>query len=113
MGHQWDSGARLSESRDSFHVVLTVNSYHNNNFDFDACFKVTLVLEAFDLHDEKFQWKQEQEIVLPPNCSTDFLMTPLPGQPTLTKRSEVPRIIILSARLVDRKGAVISRNANW
>jgi len=51
--------------------------------------------------------------VLPPNCSTDFLMAPLPGQSTLTKRSEVPRTVILSARLVDREGAVISRNANW
>lgn len=75
--------------------------------------QVSLELEAFDIHDKTFQWKQQKHVTLPPNSSTDLLMLPLPGQPVLTKQSEVSRTIVINARLVDQDGTVISRNANW
>jgi len=37
----------------------------------------------------------------------------LPGQPTRTKASEVPRVIVVLARLLDDDGIVLARCSNW
>ncbi|KAF8320927.1 glycoside hydrolase [Clavulina sp. PMI_390] len=74
---------------------------------------VSLELAAFDLYDPTFQWSQKKDITLPPNSSTDLMMMPLPGQPPLSKKSQVPRGIVVHAKLLDKDGDVISRNTNW
>lgn len=74
--------------------------------------KATLEVTAFDLHSE---WTETftQSAVLAANASTELFKGALPGQPTRTKASEVPRTIIVSARLLDSDGAVLGRYSNW
>ncbi|OSX60118.1 glycoside hydrolase family 2 protein [Postia placenta MAD-698-R-SB12] len=74
--------------------------------------KATLEVTAFDLHSE---WTETftQSAVLAANASTELFKGALPGQPTRTKASEVPRTIIVSARLLDSNGAVLGRYSNW
>ena len=74
---------------------------------------VDFVLEAFDLHDPTFQWKENKSISLTPNTSTELWEGAVPGQVALTNPSEQPRIIVLAAKVVDKQGLVLSRNANW
>lgn len=73
--------------------------------------KATLSVVAFDLESD---WtdKWTKEVVLAPNASTELWKGLLPGQPTRTKLSDVPRPIILSARLLDGE-TVLARYANW
>ncbi|KAI0315972.1 glycoside hydrolase family 2 protein [Amylostereum chailletii] len=73
----------------------------------------TLVLCAFDLSKPEWGFRQEMEVVLAPNASTELWKGTVPGQPTRTKLSEVPKPIIVSARLVDEARTVLARYANW
>ena len=78
--------------------------------------QATLVIEAFDLHDKSFQWKTEKSVTLGPNRSSELWSGRVPGQEIRTKLSDVPRAIILSARLIDVYGDgrdVLARCANW
>ena len=72
----------------------------------------TLEVTAFDLHSD---WRERFElpVVLAPNAATELWQGPLPGQPTRTTLSEVPRTIVVSARLLDADGSVLGRYANW
>jgi len=74
--------------------------------------KVILDVTCFDLESE---WTHNWNlgVTLEPNASTELWKGELPGQPKRTKASEVPRTIIVSARLVDEKGAVLARYSNW
>jgi len=74
--------------------------------------KVTLEVTSFDLHSD---WtdKWSKEVVLAQNSSTELYSGGLPGQPTRLKESEVPKVIIVSARLIDESGAVLGRYSNW
>lgn len=75
---------------------------------------MSLVIEAFDLLDTTFQWKEEHPHVLGANRSTELWQGKVPGQVIRTKLSEVPRTIIISARIVDPKSnVVLARYANW
>ena len=74
--------------------------------------RAVLEVTAFDLHSD---WREtfKQDVALAPNASTELFKGPLPGQPTRTKKSEVPRVIVISARLVDGDGTVLARYSNW
>lgn len=76
--------------------------------------RVTLQVTSFDL--DKTEWRDhwEKEVVLKPNVCTEVWKGDVPGQPVRTKESEVPKAIIVSARLVDlQSGVVLSRYSNW
>ncbi|KAF8325256.1 beta-mannosidase [Cantharellus anzutake] len=74
--------------------------------------ELELLVEAFDLNDRSFNWKEERAVKLSPNSSTELWTGQVPGQQIRTKLSEVPRPIVISARLM-RSGEVVGRCANW
>jgi len=75
--------------------------------------KAVLQVNSFDLSNPEWTHSWKQEIVLAPNASTELWKGEVPGQPVRTKASEIPKPIIVSARLVDAKGAVLGRYSNW
>lgn len=51
---------------------------------------------------------------MPPNQSTELWQGRVPGQEIRTKLSDVPRAIIVSAKILDHNsGDVLARYANW
>lgn len=75
-----------------------------------------LEVTAFDLHDPAAtNVFLARDVELQPNASTELFAGALPGQPTRTKLSEVPKTIVVSARLLERgeNGAVLGRYSNW
>ena len=72
---------------------------------------VVLSVTSFDLHSD---WTKtwSEKAVLAANSSTELWKGTLPGQPRRTSSSEVPKSIIVSARLIDG-GNIIARYANW
>ncbi|KAL6309741.1 glycoside hydrolase family 2 protein [Sparassis latifolia] len=74
--------------------------------------KVTLSVSAFDLHSE-WRYHFDKPVVLAANASTELYKGELPGQPKRTKKSEIPKAIIVSARLIDENGVVLGRYSNW
>jgi len=75
--------------------------------------KVTLEVTSFDLHNSDWRDKWSKEVVLAPNSSTELFKGQLPGQPKRTLASEVPKTIIVSARLLGGSGEVLGRYSNW
>lgn len=73
---------------------------------------VTLEVTSFDLH-SPWTDRWTKDVVLAPNSATELWAGEVPGQPKRTKLSEVPRTIVVSARLFDESGAVLARYANW
>jgi len=74
---------------------------------------VKLEVTSFDLESE---WKDKwsTDVILAPNSSTELFKGNLPGQPSRTKASEVPKAIVVSARLLDvGNGTVLARYSNW
>lgn len=74
--------------------------------------KAKLEVTTFDL-DSKWEDKWEQDVILASNASTELYSGSLPGQPIRTKKSEIPRVLIVSARLLDIDGTVLGRYSNW
>ncbi|KAG8871660.1 hypothetical protein FRB97_008399 [Tulasnella sp. 331] len=76
--------------------------------------KVTLQVKTFDLEEGKEGGGLEQEVVLAPNASKEVWKGSLAkfGQPIRTKLSEVPKTLIVSARLLDGN-EVLARYSNW
>ncbi|KAF9263450.1 glycoside hydrolase family 2 protein [Marasmius fiardii PR-910] len=75
--------------------------------------EVVLEVMSFDLHSE---WKDvwSKTVTLSPNSSTELHRGTLPGQPTRYKQSEIPKDIVVSARLLDSDGTtVLARYSNW
>lgn len=74
--------------------------------------KARLEVTLFELHSD---WTHQfaEDIVLQANSSTELYSGPLPGQSVRTKLSQVPRVIIASARLLDEFGTVLGRCSNW
>ena len=76
----------------------------------------TAVLEvtSFDLANPDWRDKWDREVVLAPNASTELWKGELPGQPVRTTRSEKPKTIVVSARLLDGESRqVLGRYSNW
>ncbi|KAF6762656.1 beta-mannosidase [Ephemerocybe angulata] len=87
-----------------------------------AEFKIETVLEIWGANgtlDEKKATLEtgpktwSKDVLLAPNASTELFKGDLPGQPIRTKKSEVPKVIIVSARLLDGDGSVLARYSNW
>ncbi|EIM88069.1 beta-mannosidase [Stereum hirsutum FP-91666 SS1] len=79
-----------------------------------AAKQVTLQVTSFDLDETAWRDGWEMEITLEPNACTEVWKGDVPGQGVRTKESEVPRPIIVSARLMDpQSGVVLSRYSNW
>ncbi|KAL0950040.1 hypothetical protein HGRIS_010048 [Hohenbuehelia grisea] len=74
---------------------------------------VRLEVTAFDLQDAAWRDNWVEEVALQPNASTELWAGSLPGQPTRVKLSEVPKAIVVSARLLDSDGTVLARYSNW
>ncbi|KAG6888820.1 hypothetical protein C0992_007434 [Termitomyces sp. T32_za158] len=74
--------------------------------------KAKLEVTTFDLHSD---WRDTTsvDVVLATNASTELFKGSLPGQPIRKKVSEVPKVLIVSARLIDEKGEILSRYSNW
>ncbi|KAF9462600.1 glycoside hydrolase family 2 protein [Collybia nuda] len=74
--------------------------------------KVTMEIVIFDLHSD---WtnKLSKNVILEPNSSTELYKGTLPGQPIRTKKSEIPKVLIVSARLIDETGEILGRYSNW
>jgi len=95
----------------AFFTVETVLEIWGTNSTLSAK-PATLEVTAFDLHSDWTE-KWTKAVVLAPNSSTELYSGELPGQPKRTKLSEVPKTIIVSARLLDEGGAVLGRYSNW
>ncbi|KAG9317520.1 hypothetical protein JVU11DRAFT_1726 [Chiua virens] len=74
--------------------------------------KVRMEVTFFELGSD---WTDRfaEDVVLQPNSSTELFAGQLPGQPIRTKLSEVPRVIVASARLLDESEVVLGRCSNW
>ncbi|KAF7301631.1 Glycoside hydrolase family 2 protein [Mycena indigotica] len=75
--------------------------------------QVTLEVTSFDLENDNWRDRWITDALLQPNSSTELFKGPLPGQPPRTRSSQVPRPIVVSARLIDRDGNVLGRYSNW
>lgn len=74
--------------------------------------KATLEVTSFDLRSD-WRDKWSKEVTLGANASTELHKGELPGQPRRTKLSEVPKTIVVSARLLDVDGSILARYSNW
>ncbi|KAF7313298.1 Beta-mannosidase B [Mycena chlorophos] len=75
--------------------------------------QITLEVTSFDLDSDCWRDQWTKSAVLQPNSSTELFKGPLPGQPVRTKKSDVPKPIVVSARLLDASGEVLARYSNW
>lgn len=75
--------------------------------------RAKLEVKVFDLQRDGWTEGWDQDIVLPPNASTELWKGQLPGQEIRTLKSERPKDIVLSMRIVTPAGRVLARYANW
>jgi beta-mannosidase len=73
---------------------------------------VTLEVTSFDLHTSWLD-KWSTAVELAENASTELYKGLLPGQPRRRKVSDIPKDIVVSARLLDEAGVVLARHCNW
>jgi len=73
----------------------------------------TLEVTSFNLERPDWSDRWEVNVVLVPNASIELWTGAVPGQPVRTRENQVPKMIIVSARLLDADGAVLARNSNW
>ncbi|KAJ4478021.1 glycoside hydrolase family 2 protein [Lentinula aciculospora] len=74
---------------------------------------VTLEFLIHDLHDPTFRDGWTQAVTLSPNSSTEVFKGPVNALPRKTTKSQISKIIIVSARLLDENGTVLARYSNW
>lgn len=75
--------------------------------------KAKLEVAAYDLDNSAWTGKWTKDVALAPNAATELFAGELPGQPKRTKTSEIPKTIVVSARLFDESGALLARYSNW
>jgi len=75
--------------------------------------RCTLQVTSFDLERPDWRDQWETDVSLAPNASTELWRGLVPGQPARTRESEVPKTIVVSARLLDEHRAVLGRHSNW
>lgn len=69
-------------------------------------------LVSVDLHDGEVD-RRTIPVTLAPNSSTEVWKGTVPGQHERTSEADVPRPIVVGARLLDTDGTVLARYANW
>lgn len=72
---------------------------------------VILEITFFDLESDWTE-KWEKEVVLAANSSTELYKGHVTGQPIRNKHSDLPKVIIVSARIFDGR-TILSRSSNW
>ena len=82
----------------------------NNTLEPKRC---TLQVTSFDLERPDWRDQWETDVSLAPNASTELWRGLVPGQPVRTRESEVPKTIVVSARLLDERRAALGRHSNW
>ena len=76
--------------------------------------KVKVELHAFDLDGgEVANSRQSFNITLAPNASTEIWAGDVPGQAVRTTLAQVPKPIVLQARLLNDNGSILARYSNW
>ncbi|ESK97613.1 glycoside hydrolase family 2 protein [Moniliophthora roreri MCA 2997] len=98
----------LSAAKFTIESVLEIWGTNSTLLEKQAVLEVT----SFDLYSD---WtnKWTKSVTLSANSSTELHKGTVPGQPIRHKKSEVPRAIIVSARLLDEDASVLSRYSNW
>jgi len=71
----------------------------------------TLEVTFFDLESDWMD-KWQKEVVLAANSSTELYKGHVTGQPIKKKQSDVSKVIIISARILDGQ-TVLGRYSNW
>jgi beta-mannosidase len=101
----------FADDRSAAHFTITteIEIWGTNSTLSDK--QVTLELSCFDLHSD-WQESWTKDVTLKRNSSTELYKGQLPGQPTRTKESDLPKTIIASARLLDEQD-VLARHSNW
>ncbi|KAJ9117501.1 hypothetical protein QFC22_004351 [Naganishia vaughanmartiniae] len=94
-----------------FKIEQTLEIWGNNSAHTEKQCKLDIV--AFDLHKGQVVEKITQDVTLAANSSTEFWKGLVPGQIVRTSLSEVPKTIVIGARLIDSDGTVMARYANW
>ncbi|GFZ45160.1 Beta-mannosidase B [Saitozyma sp. JCM 24511] len=74
--------------------------------------KAKVELVSFDL-DEGEVDRRTLDVTLAPNSSTEIWKGAVPGQTVRTSSGQVPKPIVVQARLVDEDGRVLARYSNW
>lgn len=90
-----------------FKIEQTLEIWGNNSAHTEKRCKLDVV--AFDLHEGVIVEKITQDVTLAANSSTEFWKGLVPGQIVRTKLSEVPKTIVVGARLIDSDGSVLAR----
>lgn len=75
--------------------------------------RATLQGTSFDLERADWNDQWEMSVTLAPNASTELWRGKVPGQPVRTRESQVPKAIVVSARLLDEDGTILGRYSNW
>jgi beta-mannosidase len=75
--------------------------------------RATLQVTSFDLERPDWSDRWEMNVTLAPNASTELWRGKVPGQPVRTRESQVPKAIVVSARLLDEDRAILGRYSNW
>jgi len=76
--------------------------------------RAILQVTSFDLERPDWRDQWETNVTLAPNASTELWRGKVPGQPVRTRESQVPKAIVVSARLLDGQDrAVLGRHSNW
>jgi len=75
--------------------------------------KVTVEFLNHDLHDATFKDGWTKTVTLSPNSSTEIFSGGIHALPERTLKSQIPKVIVVSARLLDEDGTVLARYSNW
>lgn len=75
--------------------------------------RATLQGTSFDLERPDWSDQWERNVTLAHNASTELWRGKVPGQPVRTRESQVPKAIVVSARLLDEDGTILGRYSNW
>ncbi|KAJ3741170.1 glycoside hydrolase family 2 protein [Lentinula detonsa] len=78
-----------------------------------AAKNVTLEFLNYDLHDPTYKDGWTRTLILSPNSSTEIFKGPVNALPPRTTKSQIPKTISVSARLLDEDGTVLARCSNW
>lgn len=96
---------KYSDAR--FKIEQTLEIWGNNSAPTEK--RCTLDVVAFDLHEGVVVEQFTQDVTLAANSSTEFWKGLVPGQIVRKSLSEVPRAIVVGARLIDSDGKVLAR----